>query len=51
MKKKKDDMLRLTKMTPEARKRIASSGVRLRAVTFDDKRQKLRDKAAREDWK
>ena len=35
-----------TKETPEARKKRVSSGVRFRAVIFEDKRRKLRDKAA-----
>jgi hypothetical protein len=44
MKKKKPKILKYTKETPEARKKRVSSGVRLRATVFEDKRRKLRDK-------
>jgi hypothetical protein len=45
MKKKKPPLLKLTKETPEARKKRASGGVRFRAVVFKDKRRKLQNKA------
>jgi len=37
------------KETPEARKKRVSSGVKFRAVVFEDKRRKLLDKAARKE--
>jgi hypothetical protein len=45
MKKKKSPLLKLTKETPEDRKQRASSGVTFRAVKFEDKRRKLKEKA------
>ena len=44
MKKKKSNLLRITKESPVARKRRVASGVKFRAVVFKDKRQKLWDK-------
>jgi len=44
MKKKKAKLLRLTKETPEARKLRVSSGVKYRAVVFENKKKKLLDK-------
>ena len=44
MKKKKSSLLKLTKETPEARKKRASGGVKFRAAVFEDKRRKLRVK-------
>ena len=45
---RKNSKLKLesTKETPEARKKRVSSGVKFRAAIFEDKRRKLRDKAA-----
>ena len=48
MKKSKPNKLKYTKETPEARKKRVSSGVKYRAVIFEDKRRKLREKAANE---
>jgi hypothetical protein len=45
MKKKKSPLLKLTKETPEARKKRASGGIKFRAVVFKDKRRKLHEKA------
>ena len=45
MKKKKSKLIELTKETPEARKLRVSSGGKVRAVVFEDRRRKLRDKA------
>jgi hypothetical protein len=47
MKKKASSKLKYTKETPEARYRRASSGVKFRAVVFEDKRRKLRENAAK----
>lgn len=44
MKKKKSPLLKLTKETPEARKKRVSSGVKLRATVFEDKRKRLQEK-------
>ena len=44
MKNKKSPLIKLTKETPEARKKRVSSGVKFRAAVFEDKRRKLRDK-------
>ncbi|WP_312433165.1 hypothetical protein [Lacrimispora sp.] len=44
MKKKKSPLLKLTKETPEARKKRVSSGVKLRATVFEDKRKRLQKK-------
>jgi len=43
MKKKKSPLLKLTKETPQARKKRASSGVKFRAAVFVDKRKQPRD--------
>ena len=51
MKKKKPDILKLTKETPEARKKRVSSGVKFRASVIKDKRRKLQEKAINEDEK
>ena len=45
MKTRKPTKIKYIKETPEARKKRASTGVKFRAVTFNDKRQKLRNKA------
>jgi len=42
MKNKKSPLIKLTKETPEARKKRVSSGVKFRAAIFKDKRRKLR---------
>ncbi|MCL1805980.1 MAG: hypothetical protein FWG28_08315 [Clostridiales bacterium] len=47
MKKKKANVIQLTKETPEARKTRVSSGVRFRAVTFKSKKKRLLEKYAR----
>ena len=44
MKKKKSPLLKLTKETPEARKKRASSGVKFRAVVMENKKKRLREK-------
>jgi len=44
MKKKKPVMPKYTKETPEARKKRVSSGVKFRAVVFEDKRRKSKEK-------
>jgi len=44
MKKKKSSLLKITKESPGARKKRASSGVKFRAAVFEDKRKKLQDK-------
>ena len=44
MKKKKSSLLKITKESPEARKKRVSSGVKFRAAVFEDKRRKLQDK-------
>ena len=44
MKKKKSDLIKLTKETPEARKKRVSSGVKFRAAVFEDKKRKLQGK-------
>ena len=44
MKKKRDDLTKLTKETPDARRKRVASGVRFRAAVFENKRKKLRDK-------
>ena len=46
MKNKTPKKPKYAKETPEARKSRVSSGVKFRAVVFEDKRRKLRDKAA-----
>ena len=40
MKKKKSPLLKLTKETPEARKKRASCGVKFRATVIENKRRK-----------
>jgi len=47
MKKKKSSQIKYTKETPEARHKRVSSGVKFRAAVFEDKRRKLREKAAK----
>jgi len=44
MKKKKSSLLRLTKETPEARKKRVSSGIQFRAAVFVDKKRRLLDR-------
>jgi len=44
MKKKKSKLIKLTKESPEARKKRVSSGVKFRASVFEDKRRKQQDK-------
>lgn len=44
MRKKKSPLIKLTKETPEARKKRVSSGVRFRAAVFENKKRKLRQK-------
>ena len=44
MKKKKSNLLKITKESPAFRKSRVASGVKFRAAMFEDKRQKLRDK-------
>ena len=44
MKKKKSNLLKITKESPTARKKRVASGVKFRVAVFEDKRQKLRDK-------
>ena len=46
MKKEKSPFLKLTKETPEARKKRVSSGVKFRAAVIEDKRRKLWNKSA-----
>jgi len=45
MKKIKSPLLKITKETPQAHKKRVASGVKFRAVVFEDKRRKLLDKA------
>ena len=49
MKKKKSKLLKVTKESPEARKKRVSSGVKFRAAVFEDKRKKLQDKINEEE--
>jgi len=51
MKKNKARIIKLTKETPEARKKRASSGVKYRGTIFEDKRRKLRDKPELDQYK
>ena len=44
MKKKKLSLIKLTKESPEARKKRTSSGVKFRAAVFENKKKKLQDK-------
>ena len=44
MKKKKSDLIKLTKETQEARKKRASSGMKFRAAVFENKKRKLQEK-------
>ena len=46
MKKKKSPLLKFAKETPEARKKRVSSGVKLRAVVFENKKKRLQEKIA-----
>ena len=45
MRKKKSPLIKLTKETPDARKKRVSSGVKFRAAVFEDKRRQLQDKS------
>lgn len=45
MKKKKSHLIKMAKETPRVRKERVSSGVKFRAVVFEDKRHKLQEKA------
>jgi len=47
MKKKDLSKIKYIKETPEARYRRVTSGVKFRAVVFEDKRRKLRDKVSK----
>lgn len=49
IKKKKPKILKYTKETPEARKSRVSSGVKFRAVKFEDKRRKMQKKVDEKD--
>jgi len=49
MRRKKSLKPKYAKETPEARKKRVSAGVGFRAVIFEDKRRKLRDKASEND--
>jgi len=44
MKKKKSKLLKITKETPEARKKRVSSGIKFRTIVFKDKKKQQRDK-------
>ena len=44
MRKKKSSLTKITKETPETRKKRVSSGVKFRATVFNDKRKQLQDK-------
>ena len=44
MKKKKSNLLKITKETPEAHKKRVSSGVKFRAAVFDNKKKRLKEK-------
>ena len=44
MKKKKSKLLKITKETPEARKKRVSSGIKFRTAVFKDKKKQQRDK-------
>jgi len=46
MKKKESLKIKYTKETPETRKKRVTNGVKFRAAVFEDKRRKLRKKAA-----
>jgi len=43
MRKKKSKLISLGKESPEARKKRTSSGVKFRAVVFENKKRKLQD--------
>jgi len=43
MRKKKSKLINLGKETPESRKKRVSSGVKFRAVIFENKKRKLQD--------
>ena len=45
MKKKKLPILKFTKETPEARKHRISSGVKFRAVIFENKKRRIKNKS------
>jgi len=50
MKKKKSPLVNLTKETPDARKKRASSGVKFRAAVFENKKKRLlQEKSMEED--
>jgi len=49
MRRKKSLKPKYAKETPETRKKRVSSGVKFRAVIFEDKRRKLRKKASDKD--
>ena len=49
MKKKKSNLIKITKESPETRKKRVSSGVKFRAAVFEDKRKKLQDKINEEE--
>ena len=44
MKKKKSPLLRLTKETPEDRKKRVSSGIHFRAAVFENKKRRLQER-------
>ena len=44
MKKKKSPLLKITKETPEARKKRVSSGIKFRAAVFENKKKQLQEK-------
>ena len=44
MKEKKSPLLKITKETPEARKKRVSSGIKFRAAIFENKKKKLQEK-------
>lgn len=49
MKKKKSTLIKLTKESPEARKKRVSSGVKFRAVVIENKKRKLQEQEKRKD--
>lgn len=51
MKKSKSPLLKLTKESPETRKKRVSSGIKFRAAVIDNKKRKLQEKTqAGEDY-
>jgi hypothetical protein len=44
MKKKKSPLLKITKETPEARKKRVSSGIKFRAAVFENRKKQLQEK-------